>query len=76
MNFDIRTKVVYCKRTNKWVLIDSDGWTIAVFTHPSKARKAKRYWYLYLTLEVGSIAYLARMAELQQEFTLDWLTKY
>lgn len=59
-----KSKVVFCRHTCEWVLLDSDGYRVAGYDKPSKARKAKLYWWLYLTLDEGHMKYLDKLTEL------------
>ena len=59
-----KTKVVFSGTLHKWLLVDSDGYLIGGYSSPSKARKAKLYWWLYLTLDKGHMEYLDKMADL------------
>mgnify|MGYP003622549224 CR=1 FL=1 len=59
-----KTKIAYSKMAKKWVLYDFDGFAIGGYSSPSKARKAKLYWWLYLTLDNDRMKYLDKLAEL------------
>jgi hypothetical protein len=61
------TKVIYCRTTKQWVLLDEDGYRIAGFDRPSLARKAKLYWWLYLTQDQDHMKYLDWMQELHNQ---------
>lgn len=43
-------KVVFSKLDGMWHLVDVDGFSVFAHKQPSVVRKAKVYWYCYLSL--------------------------
>lgn len=60
----IRTTIVKSKISGKWNLLDAYGWSVFFHDRPSVVRKAKLYWFLYLTAEVNNLQYLDKLEEL------------
>ena len=63
---DYKIRIIYNKHCKEWMVVDPDGWSVAGYKTPAKARKAKLYWWLYLTQDHDHMKYLDKMAALNE----------
>ncbi len=62
---NIGCKIIKWKNSDYWILVDEDGFGILASEFPSVLRKAKLYWFLYLTAEESNEKYLTKMREVK-----------
>lgn len=64
----MKTEIFHWKHDKCWYLLDSDGYAIFSHSKPSVVRKARLYWFLYLTSKSENYKdYLDKIANLNGE---------
>lgn len=60
-----KSKIVYSKTNKCWCLVDTTGYPVFFHDKPSVVRKAKLYWFCYLTAKTDAAdEYLEKMSKL------------